>query len=152
MHLWLYSCRIYLRWSAPVIPTWNLVPPTCPWYPQKNRNPEKYTGLVEMTVRRSWNGDGSRSPDRSVDGCTAFDGMHFMFDAFETMNNWSPVGSDPNHIPDSVIRNTIRIGGSGMWSPPHRAIGLFCPVRGMRSTRYALLVLTRFLSFTTDVQ
>jgi len=30
MHLWLYSsgCR-YLRWSAPVMPTWNLVPPTC---------------------------------------------------------------------------------------------------------------------------
>jgi len=43
MHLWHYSSgRRYLRWSAPVMPTWNLVPPTCPWHPQ-NRNPEKYT-------------------------------------------------------------------------------------------------------------
>ena len=43
MHLWLYlsGCR-YLRWSAPVMPTWNVVPPTCPWHPQ-NRNSEKYT-------------------------------------------------------------------------------------------------------------
>jgi len=40
MHLWLYSSgRRYLRWSAPVMPTWNLVPPACAWHPQ-NRNPE----------------------------------------------------------------------------------------------------------------
>jgi len=30
-----YQVRRYLRWSAPVVPTWNLVPPTCPRHPPK---------------------------------------------------------------------------------------------------------------------
>ena len=42
--LWHYSsdCR-YLRWSAPVMPTWNLVPPTCPWHPPKQTSWKIYS-------------------------------------------------------------------------------------------------------------
>ena len=44
MHLWHYSsdCR-YLRSSAPVMPTWNLVPPTCPWHPPKQTSWKIYS-------------------------------------------------------------------------------------------------------------
>jgi len=52
MHLWLYSSgHRYLRWSAPVIPTWNFVLPTCQWHPPQHRHPEKYTATCQDTSR-----------------------------------------------------------------------------------------------------
>jgi len=52
MHLWLYSSgRRYLRWSAPVMPTWNLVPQLVHDTP-KNSNPEKHTAYAPLGATR----------------------------------------------------------------------------------------------------
>ena len=48
MHLWLYSSgRRYQRWSAPVMPTWYLVPQLL--HDPQNRNPEKYAASRPLT-------------------------------------------------------------------------------------------------------
>jgi len=47
--------RPRLRWSAPVMPTWNPVPPTCPWHPPKQKSWKIYWLSVDnIRAGRCW--------------------------------------------------------------------------------------------------